>query len=463
MRIEPPDFADYQKEFLYNPERFTIVEASTKTGKTFSMIYWIFEYAHGFQNGKKVLNVKPGYNFWWVAPSYNQAKIAFNRLWARIAKSGLYSQNKSDLTITTPLGTVIAFKSADNPDALYGEDVYATVFDEFTRAKIESWFALRSTLTATKGKCKFIGNYKGNSNWGHQLGLKAKTDPEYRYFKITAFQAVDAGILDLEEVEQARKDLPAFMFKALYLAEGDIDKARLIHDVNINNLLTNSFVKPGKKYLTADLAFEGSDLFVIFIWSGLRVIAYKVVDKSTGPDVEFIIKDMAEFYEVPRSNICYDADGVGTYLKGYLSGSISFKNGGKAEQEEGQDVMYDSIKDQCYYKLSELVNNNRIFFECDVSKHWPDIAEELESVKFRGFSGRGYIQVLKKDEVKKLIGRSPDFSDALMMRMVFELLPGNPDPKAITTFNKREGLDLGSGFGLSKRLSSNDISRELGL
>ena len=71
--------------------------------------------------------------------------------------------------------------------AFYGEDVYGAVFDEFTRSKQESWYALRSTLTATKAKCKFIGNYKGNSNWGHQLSLKAETDTNYQYFKVTAY------------------------------------------------------------------------------------------------------------------------------------------------------------------------------------------------------------------------------------------------------------------------------------
>jgi phage terminase large subunit len=31
--------------------------------------------------------------------------------------------------------------------------------------------------------------------------------------------------------------------------------------------------------------------------------------------------------------------------------------------------------------------------------------------------------VLPKEKVKEIIGRSPDFSDAMMMRMYFELVP----------------------------------------
>lgn len=421
MVIEPPSFAQYQKDFLYNDARFTIVEASTKTGKTFSMIYWIFEMAHGFQNGKKVLDVKAGMNFWWVAPVYSQAKIAFDRLWRVVAKSGLYTRNKSELTITTPLGSVIAFKTALDPDNLYGEDVYGAVFDEFTRSKQESWYALRSTLTATKAKCKFIGNYKGNSNWGHQLALKAETDTNYEYFRVTAYDAVNAGILEADEVEQARRDLPLFMFKALYLAEGDIDSARLISDDKINDLYTNSFVSDGKKYLTADLAFQGSDKFVIWIWSGLRIIDYRVIDKSTGKEIEDTIKSLAQKHNIPRSHICYDADGVGLFLDGYLSGAISFKNNDKPLDEKNKKVNYRNLKSQCQFKFSEYVNDNKIYFEVDVSKHKNEINEELECYKNRGLDNEGKIETLRKKEIKELIGRSPDYTDALMMRMYFEL------------------------------------------
>lgn len=434
--IKPPDFADYQKQFLYNPERFTVIEAGTKVGKTFSMLYWLFEYSHGYENQEKVLNVEEGDNFWWIAPVYSQAEIAFNRLWRFVSDTGLYSRNSSKLTITTPYGTVISFKTADKPDNLYGEDVYAAVFDEFTRAKIDSWYALRSTLTSTEGKCKFIGNYKGNSNWGHQLGLKAEIDDNYAHYRVTAYDAIEAGILSEEEVEQARKDLPAFMFKALYLAEGSVDTARLISDNKINDLLTNDFVSDGEMYLTADLAFQGSDIFVIFIWSGLRVIHYLVMEKSTGKDIEDNIKRLANDYNIGRSNIIYDSDGVGLFLEGYLSGAISFKNNAKALSECDKKVEYKNLKSQCQFKLSELINENKIYFECDIAEIKNLIWEELECYKNRNLDEDGKLETLRKKEIKQLIGRSPDYTDALMMRM-YPVLKQPVNPNQVKILKKR--------------------------
>ena len=208
-----PWVAGYQQRMLDCPARYTVTEASTKAGKTASHIIWLFEQA--IQGGE-------GQEFWWVAPVYGQAEIAFNRMKRQVTTPGFFVANQSKLTLTTPTGSVIAFKSADKPDNLYGEDVYAAVFDEFTRAKEPAWTALRSTLTATKGKCKFIGNVKGKKNWGYKLAQRAKASDKpdiYAYFKITAYDAVEAGILDLDEIKQAKEDLPDSVFRELYLAE----------------------------------------------------------------------------------------------------------------------------------------------------------------------------------------------------------------------------------------------------
>ncbi len=217
IEVERPVLTEYQKRIIYSEARFTVTKGATKIGKTFPHLFWLFERAHDEK--------KKGANYWWIAPVHAQAKIAFNRL-RRVAVQLGYRINESELFIETSCDSRLWFKSADNPDNLYGEDVFAAVFDEFTRAKEEAWTALRSTLTHTKGQCKFIGNAKGRKNWGHKLWLKAKAgEPGYEAFKVTAYDAVEAGILDAEEIEQAKRDLPESAFKELYLAEDLDDQA----------------------------------------------------------------------------------------------------------------------------------------------------------------------------------------------------------------------------------------------
>lgn len=209
-----PKLAQYQLDGLFHDKRYGVVEATTKAGKTVGCMAWIVELA---------VSGKAGQNYWWVAPIFSQAKIPFRRI-KRGLPQNVYSANETELTITLANGAIIWFKGADKPDTLYGEDVYAAVVDEASRCKEDAWIAVRSTLTATRGPVRIIGNVKGRRNWSYLLARKAESgEPGWHYAKITAYDAVKAGILVAEEVEDARRTLPEQVFRELYLAEPSDD------------------------------------------------------------------------------------------------------------------------------------------------------------------------------------------------------------------------------------------------
>lgn len=208
-----------QREFVDCPARYTIVEASTKTGKTVACLVWFLE---------RCLAGKDGQNFWWIAPTYTVAGIAFGRLKRWLKVSGippyLYKTYEADQAIEFANGAKAWFKGADNPDMLYGEDVYGAVIDEATRCKPAAWHAVRSTLTATRGPIKIIGNVRGRKNWAYNLARRAQSGhAAMGYFKLTAWDAVEGGVLDRAEIEDAQSVLPADIFKELYLAEAADD------------------------------------------------------------------------------------------------------------------------------------------------------------------------------------------------------------------------------------------------
>lgn len=409
ITIAPAGLVPYQMEFLYCKERFTVVEASTKTGKTHSHLWWIFERAMGGQ-----IEVRAGMNFWWVAPIYSQAEIAMTRLRTKLVDMPAFTVNQSRLTITTPLGTVIHFKSADKPDNLYGEDVFGAVFDEFTRAKRKAWHALRSTLTHTKAPCKFIGNFTGSLNWGHKLGQKAKSDPNYKYFRITAYDAVREGILDAEEVEQAKKDLPKSVFEALYLAMGSTDGDVLFHPNKLEEIFVNPVVPSTKHYLSCDIASYGADRFVVVAWTGWNIDKVYSFAKMGPEEIEVKIRELAKHHKVPLTNIVFDGDGLGYYLRGYLKRSVAFVNGGKVKGK----VNYLNLKTQCYYLLAKVIGDNKI--SCTDETHKEEIMVELEATK-RDETQEGKLRILKKKDIKEILGHSPDYADAIMMRVLFDI------------------------------------------
>jgi hypothetical protein len=219
---ERPPLYPKQMAAIFEPKdvngadaRYSLIEAGTKTGKTVGCIAWLFE---------KALFGKVGQNFWWVAPVYPQAAIAYRRMKSYFPPE-TFDSNESDLKLTcTYSGAVIWFKSGEKPDNLYGEDVFAAVIDEASRLRQDSWFAIRSTVTATRGPIRFIGNVKGRQNWFYAMARKAEAgEPGMSYHKILASDAVAAGILADEEIANAKRELPDNVFRELYLAEPSDD------------------------------------------------------------------------------------------------------------------------------------------------------------------------------------------------------------------------------------------------
>ncbi len=221
INLEFPPLYAKQHEAIFNDARYAIIEASTKSGKTIGCIVWLIDQA-------TVIGQK-GRHFWWVAPVYAQTDIAFRRIKDMFREADpdqqWWQSNEAKLTITLPNGATLWFKSADKPDTLYGEDVYAVVIDEATRCKQEAWYALRSTLTATRGKARIIGNVKGRKNWVYRMARRAESgEVGYHYARLTAYDASGAGVLSEEEVEDAKRTLPANVFKELYLAQPSEDE-----------------------------------------------------------------------------------------------------------------------------------------------------------------------------------------------------------------------------------------------
>lgn len=215
MILQLPPVSQYQADGIWCPARYGVIEGSTKAGKTYPCLLWLLQQA-----------IEKGGNnraFWWAAPVSAQANIAYRRLTKEVLaepiRKKLITSNETRQTITLPNGSTIWFKSAEDPDNLYGEEVFAAVADEASRWREESWHALRSTLTTTRGPVRLIGNVKGRKNWAYKLARLAEGGaPDMHYARFTCHDAVRAGFMAQSEVDDARRLLPDAVFRELYEA-----------------------------------------------------------------------------------------------------------------------------------------------------------------------------------------------------------------------------------------------------
>ena len=188
---------------------------------------------------------------------------------------------------------------------------------------------------------------------------------------------------------------------------------------SICNAFTNSFIqRTGTRYMSGDIAYLGADVFVITIWDGFVVVKTIVIDKidETAIGNKFIL--LANEYSVPYSNIVYDADG----LRKFTANSLSKLQGAKPFNNNSAPIIdknYGNLKAECAFKLKEMFESNLIYFECQEFRK--QFISDLETIHREPMNDEGKIRLEKKSDHKKRTGKSPDFFDSLIMRMIFEL------------------------------------------
>lgn len=197
--------------------------------------------------------------------------------------------------------------------------------------------------------------------------------------------------------------------------EYDATKDNLIEYDAILNMFEQKGVE-GEKYISCDIARFGSDKTVIMYWQGLHLKKIRTLLKSAINDVVSEIRDIQQTNQVKLTNIIIDEDGVGGGAKDYLR-CKGFVNNARPLKNEN----YQNLKTQCYYKLADLINKGQVGIDCNDITIKNQIIEECEQVRMKDADKDGKLKIIPKETVKDIIGRSPDFADALAMRMFYEI------------------------------------------
>lgn len=208
--------------------------------------------------------------------------------------------------------------------------------------------------------------------------------------------------------------------------EYDNDPTSLIRYDSIVDMFTNTIEQSDKKYLICDVARFGQDKTVITVWKGLDIYKVYIYTKQ-GTDVTADkIKEIEKEEKIPRSHVMIDEDGIGGGVLDQLPGAKGFIANTTPLKDPNTDKPgnFQNLKAQCSYKLADYINNHKIAITAQISQETKDaIIEEVEQIKSKDADNDGKRKIITKEEVKEIIGRSPDHSDSIMMRMWFELDP----------------------------------------
>jgi phage terminase large subunit len=342
-----------------------------------------------------------------------------------------YNYNQQSNIITFQNGSQIILKdlfsypSDPNFDSLGSIELTGAAVDECNQITGRCWNILKTRIRYKLDEYglipKLLGSCNPSKNWVYSEFYKKSNDGTLELHK-RFIQALvtDNPFISKHYIQSLQQNPDEAVRQRLLFGNWnyDSDPSALLSYDQIIDLFNNTHIQPdnSKKAITADIAMQGADKMVLTYWNGFIAENIKVIPKSDGKEVIDAIESMANQFSVPKSRIVYDADGVGSFVGGFLQGAKAFNNGAKALNNEN----YKNLKTQCIYKWCDRAKEGGYYIKDQRYKQ--DIILELEQLKRCNMDNdTGKLEVVSKDIIKSIIGHSPDFSDSLIMREFLEL------------------------------------------
>ena len=417
----------HQQKINLNGKRFNAIRGGRRGGKT---KYEIEKLSHK-ATSKKDRTV------FYIAPTQIQARnIIWEGLKAKLSGIGTVNEVRLEIKVPTVDGgfSIIKVAGWENRENFRGQPADHITFDETDTMKdfFIGWQEIfRPALIDTGGTADFIGTPKKENPNLRRLEKQAETDAEWASFHFTSW---DNPTLPVAELEKAKAEMDADTYRQEIMAEYVDNAGALFHYDALIDVFSNTITKDKEKYLIVDIADDGSDKTVFSLWEGLE--EYKR-EEYAHMNTETIISQIREYQrieQIPMSQSLVDAIGVGAGVasSSLLTGIIGYKSS-YAPIKTDQSIVqlpnihyrtgapltseYANLRSQCVFTLADLVNNHKVASR--VTGEFKEKTIEELALYQDASKGDGKRMATQKEDVKEALGRSPDHSDTMIMRMYF--------------------------------------------
>lgn len=315
------------------------------------------------------------------------------------------------------------FMDGDTPDSIYWGDTPEEVYEQCKNIIDPLWKPEYEVMGFDKIHMfvKSVTFIKGKLE--ENIALIA-SDPNY------------VANLAQQDEEQRARDLEG---NWNYKMTGD----DIIKMADMDAFYRRPQMPPGKRYCTCDVAFDGGDSLVMWLWKGWHIEDVFVCRLDSRGSLDAVSSKLEE-WGVLEENFTYDLNGIGQMFKGFFRKAVPFNN--RESVDPKLKNVYDTIKSQCAYLFAKKLVNGEV-----------SINPRLLDLKFsgRGFdktplrmilmkerkciradensSDKGFC-IIKKSDMKKVVGHSPDYFESLLMRYIFEIKTTHRKPRHMLNY-----------------------------
>jgi hypothetical protein len=284
---------------------------------------------------------------------------------------------------------------------------------------------------------KLLLTFNPKKNWLYQLFYKPHRDGELpkEYAFIQSLYGDNPHTADTygEDLAQIKDKATKQRLMHGNWDYDDSPKALFKYDALLD-VFSNTITKTDDKYLIVDIADDGTDKTIFSFWEDLEEYRREEFEHLNTENIIDKIREYASRDRIPYSHIAVDAIGVGAGVasSSMLDGIVGFKSSYQAIKTDIDPVRlpnvhytnavplvsdYRNLRSQCVFVLADMVNKHKVASKVS-GRMKEDIIEEL-SIYQDASKGDGRRMATLKEDVKELIGRSPDHSDTWIMRMYF--------------------------------------------
>ena len=419
-----------QQKIVQSKARFKVIRAGRRSGKsTLEIEEMCFEAVTGKDR-----------NIFYICPTQKQARsIIWEALKTRVGGIGQPNESRLEMKLPTVDNgfSTIFIAGWENRENFRGMKAHLQVFDEVDTCKdfFIGWQEIfRPALTDTGGKATFIGTPKKENPNLRRLEKMAQTDSDYEAFHFTT---ADNPFIPVLEIEKAKRELDYDTYAQEFEAQYVVNAGALFKYDALIDVFSNTIVKSGGMYLIVDIADDGSDKTIFSFWDGLEEFRREEYARLNTESVISKIREYATEYRIPYSHIAVDSIGVGAGVasSSLLDGIIGYKSSYSAIKTDLDIVRlpnvsytntaplvsdYKNLRSQCVFTLADHVNNHKIASRVTGTQK-ESVIEELHTYQDAS-QGDGKRMATQKEDIKAVIGRSPDASDTWIMRMYFVVM-----------------------------------------
>lgn len=209
--------------------------------------------------------------------------------------------------------------------------------------------------------------------------------------------------------------------------EYDDDTNKVYSYRDLQSIFTNQGAT-GEKYIISDVAGTWKDDTIITVRDWRKIIDTVIENKSTPESVKHLMTQKQLEYNVKLKNMLYDwswlwrgLSGLGCEIFQWWSKPIPTKDA-TDQEKEWLNKTYLNLRSQCFFMLAKWIKDWSLSIPNMSDELKTRIIEELDVIQAWKIEKDWPLQIIPKEEIKKILWRSPDFADVISMRVYFELI-----------------------------------------